>query len=317
MKLPSNCAVRIEAKLTYCRRVLLQQKFDLISMQLREMKMSGAFESPIPPSTKYSTEDIVREAHRVRCAGGGRSIKSDRSKERFSPSSEGEGPGVGVGVGAQKLSTKQKIIKDQMYTVRGVYHLTRDSQPQPPLEVPQKVIKPSSQRQRQEIQVSTPGRCDYTVKTSSTRLESKLSNAGQDVRTSFSTTNNTSIAANSLSTSSSTSFDRSELGSISREKLVVKLIQSVDTPNKEKKRMSHDEQESVHRSDGPSPDLSIFKSSRARLALKKSSRNSKTMKMKPSSAFGATCWTSTSSSCPSASASMGSPHLPFPNGTPR
>ena len=313
MKLPPNCAVRIEAKLTYCRRVLLQQKFDQISMQLREMKMSGAFESPIPPPSKYSTEDIVREAHRVRCAGGGRSIKSDRSKERSSPSSEGDGPGVGVG--AQKLSTKQKIIKDQMYTVRGVYHLTRDSQPQPPSEVPQRVVKPCNQRQRHEIQISTPGRCDYTVKTSSTRLECKLSNAGQNMRTSISTTNNTSIAANSMSTSSLTSFDRSELGSISRTKLVVKSTQSVDTPNKEKKRTSHDEQESVHRSDVPSPDLSIFKSSRARLALKKSSRNSKTMKMKPSSAFGATCWTSTSPSCPSAS--MGSPLSPSPNGAPR
>ena len=274
--------------------------------------MSGAFESPIPPPTKYSTEDIVREAHRVRCAGGGRSLKSDHSKERSSRSSEGEGPGVGVG--AQKLSSKQKTIKDQMYTVRGVYHITREAQFQPPSEVPQRAVKPSSQRQRQDIQISTPDRREHTVKTSSTRLDSKLSNAGPDMRTSISTTNNTFVAANSLSTSSSTSFDRSELGSTSRKKLLAKSIQSVYTPNEEKKRMSHDEQESVHRSDIPSPDLSIFKSSRARLALKKSvsSRNSKTMKLKPSSAFGTTCWTSTSTSCPSAS--MGSP---TPNGTPR
>lgn len=285
-------------------------------MQLRKMKMSGAFELPIPPPSKYSTEDIVREAHRVRCAGGGRSLKSDRSKERSSPSSEGEGPGVGVR--AQELSTKQKTIKDQMYTVRGVYHLTRDSQPQPPLEVPQRAVKPSSQRQRQDIQISPPGRCEHTVKTSSTstRLDSKLSNGGPDMRTSFSTTNNTSVAANSLSTSSSTSFDKSELGSISRKKLFVKSTESVDTSNKEKKRTPHDEQESVHRSDVPSPDLSIFKSSRARLALKKStsSRISKTMKMKPSSAFGATCWTSTNTNSSRPSASMGSPPR---NGTPR
>jgi C2 domain len=312
VKLPANCAVRIEAKLTYCRRVLLQQKFDLISMRLREMKMTGAFELPIATS-RFSTEDIVREAHRVRCAGGGRSLRIDKSKGlsspisedgRRTPRSERSGWEETSGSGAQTLSSKHKAIKEQLYTVRGVYHLSRESQP--PIEIPRTPKRPGSgPRLKQDSPASTPGRCSNTANTSSSRVNSKLSDVGQEVRISFSTTCNTSAAANSLSTSSSNSTTRSDMGSVTSKKTVVKSIQcAVTPPSKEKKITSHDEQETVPRSDLPSPDLSIFKSSRARLALKKSNRIS-TVKMKPSSAFGATCWTAPS--YPINAAAHGSP----------
>lgn len=314
VKLPANCAVRIEAKLTYCRRVLLQQKFDLISMRLREMKMTGAFELPIAPS-RFSTEDIVREAHRVRCAGGGRSLRIDKSIGISSPISEdgrrtprsersGWEESRGSGSGAQTLSSKHKAIKEQLYTVRGVYHLSREHQP--PIEIPRTPKRPGSgPRLKLESPASTPGRCSNTANTPSSRMNSKLCDMGQEVRTSFSTTCNTSAAANSLSTSSSNSTTRSDTGSVTSKKTVVKSIQCVQTPpSKEKKRTSHDEQETVPRGDLPSPDLSIFKSSRARLALKKSNRIS-TVKMKPSSAFGATCWTAPS--YPIIAAAHGSP----------
>ena len=256
--------------------------------------MTGAFDLPIAPS-KYSTEEIVREAHRLRCAGGGRSQRIDRSKGRSSPTSEDDrrsGMEESV-VEVPRLSSKQKSIKDQMYTVRGVYHLTREAQS--PVEIPQKVLKPSGPRQKQESQGSTQGRCNHDVKTLSTRVDCKLSDAGPEMRTSISTTCNTSAAANSLSISSSTSFDKSEMGSIARKKPVAKSTHCGESPNKDKKRTSPEGQESVARSDVSSPDLSIFKSSRARLALKKNNKNC-TMKMKPSSAFGATCWTASSCS---------------------
>lgn len=263
--------------------------------------MTGAFELPIT-SSRFSTEDIVREAHRVRCAGGGRSQRVDKSKGISSPISEdgrratrSERPGweEASGSGAETLSSKHKAIKEQLYTVRGVYHLSREHQP--PIEIPRTPKPPGSgPRLKLESQASTPGRCSNTTNMSSSRVVSKLSNVGPEVRTSFSTTFNTSAAANSLSTSSSNSTTRSEPGSVTRKKAVVQSLQCVQTPRgKEKKKTSHDEQETVPRSDVPSPDLSIFKSSRARLALKKSNRIS-TVKMKPSSAFGTTCWTAPS-----------------------
>ena len=75
-KLNKNCAVRIEAKLTYCRRILLQQKFDSMLERLKKMKEDGVFELSVPVPKKSTTE-IMQEAHRVRCVGGGRSPGSD------------------------------------------------------------------------------------------------------------------------------------------------------------------------------------------------------------------------------------------------
>lgn len=289
-KFPDNCAIRIEAKLTYCKRILLQQKFDTMLEKLKKMKIDGELELP-PAVTKRSTAEIMDEAFRVRCAGGGRTNIEGvdgrrggvvRDKRAVSQPQEEERKALeGDRNPSPSKSSKSRIAHSKgkelvaaaNKNAMGVYHINRE--PPPHSEPPKKPLKVLGVRERQDPQINASDLFRRSEDGQPNRFDSKMSDRVTE-----------SPAGSAASTLSIGEKENCQ------QRTIAKKVSSRSPSS-----VSEDKKEMLQITEGnlSSPDLSIFKSSRARLALKKSINNDKVNKCKPSSAFGTTCWTMPSS----------------------
>jgi hypothetical protein len=313
-RFPDNCAIRIEVKLTYCKRILLQQKFDTMLEKLKKMKIDGELELPAAV-TKRSTAEIMDEAHRVRCAGGGRktmecvdgrrggavkdrravpqsqederkALEGERSssdRQRWegtcwSPS-RGENPSLSRPLKSRTAHSKGKeLVAAASKNAMGVYHINREATPHS--EPPKKSLKVLGVRERQDPQINASDLFRRSDDGLPNRLDMKISDRATETP-SAPTANTHSIG---------------EKENCQHRSIAKKVSSRSPSSVSEEKKEKHDEMLQIAEGNLSSPDLSIFKSSRARLALKKCSNNDKVNKCKPSSAFGTTCWAMPSSS---------------------
>lgn len=280
--------------------------------KLKKMKTDGELELPAA-ATKRSTAEIMDEALRVRCAGGGRKniegaearrggtvrdgrLMSQPQDERKALEGErncidrhrreitrrsparGESPSPFRSVKPRTPSSKGKeLVATASKNAMGVYHINREVPSHS--EPPKKPLKVLGVRERQDPQICASDLFRRGDDGLSNRFDVRISDRV--------TVTPVAVAATSHSIGEKENFQhRSTTKKVS--------ARSPITVTEEKKER-HDEMLQAVEGSLSSPDLSIFKSSRARLALKKCSNN-KVNKYKPSSAFGTTCWSKPSSS---------------------
>ena len=102
-KFHENCAVRVAARLTYCKRILLQQKFDSMLEELKSSSQKFDLSVAIPSRKSSMTTDI--DVYSRKGIVGGRSPIHSGQFSRDSPKDsprtiqDGKSPPVGRGGG--------------------------------------------------------------------------------------------------------------------------------------------------------------------------------------------------------------------------
>lgn len=279
--------------------------------RLKKMKEEGVFELSVPVPKK-STAEIMQEAHRVRCVGGGRSPGGDDARSaggRIMQSQVHEEGHRGRGWGIERMSSsnrspsrsdspskssrqpskthpaqstvKRREVDTNPRGSRGVYHMSKEVRSP---EQAKKPLKALGVRERQDPPVSAPELFRRNTDGLTTRFDGTLPDRGSN-----------SAHSNSISTPSQTTEKEKKLLSKTSMRSSGTTNEGKDSERDKDRDRDKDRHKNECSHQGGddfifSPDLSIFKSSRARLALNKSVRGN-CMKGKPSSAFGTTCWT--------------------------
>ena len=287
--------------------------------KLKKMKVDGELELPAA-FTRRSTAEIMDEALRTRCAGGGRknpeavqgqrgAAVNDRrtapqSHENERKTSEGDKNSNGDRTGSKQrreatgrsptrgenpspsrpvkppasYGKGKELVATASKNAMGVYHINKET-PQHS-EPPKKPLKVLGVRERQEPQINASDLFRRSDDVPPNRFDCKIPDKVTE----------TPVAP------ASNTHSIGEKENCQHRSMTRKVSSRSSGNMSEEKKDKNDEiQQQVVDGNLSSPDLSIFKSSRARLALKKSINNDKVNKCKPSSAFGTTCWTMPSS----------------------